>query len=446
MPIKKAMRVLIDPIQQFLKLEALGGLLLMSSAVFAMVLANSGIGVEYERFWQTSIGFHLGAFQYAMPLHFFINHGLMTLFFLFIGLQIKKEILIGVLASRKRATLPLFAAVGGILLPALIYLLINPPGSYAAKGWGIPIATDIAFVMGVLMLLGNRIPIALKIFLMALAVADDMGGILVITLFYSTALAWLNLGIALGLWACLLLLSRMDYRQITPYLLIGLLLWMALLHSGIPPTIAGVLLAAAIPAKPLINPKDFGREARGILDEFKALKESHVDILHHDAYQAGIRTLSQHCRNALTPLQQLENTLHPWVNFLILPLFALANAGVSIQRGHLLEAYQSPITWGIMAGLCLGKPLGISISAWLATRFKLAALPKGITMPQVVAASFLGGISFTMALFISYLSFAGSAGLLQAKFGIFTASIISVCLGCLFLKFTLNAARNTRGA
>ena len=438
MPVQRAIRELIYPIHRFLTLEAFGGLLLIASAGLAMALANSGIGSSYEQFWQTSIGLHLGNFQYANTLHFFINHGLMTLFFLFIGLQIKKEILIGALASRKRASLPLFSAIGGIILPALIYLLINHPGTVASKGWGIPIATDIAFVMGVLMVLGKRIPLALKIFLMALAVADDLGGILVITFFYSGTLAWLNLGIAGGLVVILLLLSLLDYRQMPPYLLLGALLWMALLHSGIPSTIAGVLLAATIPSKPLIYPKDFGRETRKVLDEFKVLKANNVDILHHNEYQAGIYTLTSHCRNALTPLQHLINILHPWVNFLILPVFALANAGIPMHGANLLDAYQSSITWGILAGLCLGKPLGISLSAWLAIRFKWASLPKGITLLQLIAASFLGGISFTMALFISYLAFPGSTALLYAKFGIFTASLIAVSLGCLGLKYTMN--------
>jgi len=438
MPVQRALRALIYPIHHFLKLEAIGGILLISSAFLALLLANSPIGADYVRFWQTSIGFEIGSLHYTNTLHFFINQGLMTLFFLFIGLQIKKEILIGVLASRKRATLPLFAAMGGIVLPALIYLLINHPGSYSSKGWGIPIATDIAFIMGVLMLLGNRVPLALKIFLMALAVSDDLGGILVITFFYATHLVWLNLGISGAIFLALLVLSLLDYRHMTPYVILGLLLWMALLHSGIPPTIAGVILAATIPSKPLIYPKDFGREARNVLDEFRVLKAKHVDILYHDEYQAGIYTLTNHCRNALTPLQHLANLLHPWVNFFILPIFALANAGVSVQGGHLGNIYQSPITWGILIGLCVGKPLGISLGAWLAIRFKLASLPQGIPFVQLIAASFLGGISFTMALFIAYLSFPSENVLLQAKFGIFTASIVSVCLGCLCLKLTLN--------
>jgi len=437
MPVQRAFRALIYPIHHFLKLEALGGILLISSAFLALLLANSPIGTDYVRFWQTSIGFATGPLHYTNTLHFFINQGLMTLFFLFIGLQIKKEILIGVLASRKRASLPLFSAMGGIVLPALIYLLINHPGSYASKGWGIPIATDIAFIMGILMLLGNRVPLALKIFLMALAVSDDLGGILVITFFYSGALAWLNLGVAGVLVLLLTFLSLIDYRHMTPYLILGILLWMALLHSGIPPTIAGVLLAVAIPSKPLIYPKDFGREVRSILDEFIVLKTKNMDILHHDDYQAGIHSLTSHCHNALTPLQHLTSILHPWVNFFILPLFAFANAGVSIKGGNLLEIYQSPITWGILVGLCLGKPLGISLGAWLAIRLKIASLPKGITLSQLIAASCLGGISFTMALFISYLSFPNSIALLHAKFGIFTASIISICLGCLCLKLTL---------
>lgn len=437
MPVKRAIRILVYPIHHFLKLEALGGLLLISAAILALILSNSGVGADYERFWESPIGFHLGAFTYSNTLHFLVNEGLMTLFFLFIGLQIKKELLIGVLASRKRATLPLFAAAGGLILPALIYLLINPPGTPGSPGWGIPIATDIAFVMGVLMLLGKRIPLALKIFLLAMAIVDDLGGILVITFLYSAHLNWFNLVIGAILTLLLFIFSSIDYREMPPYLMIGACLWLALLHSGIPPTIAGVVLATAIPSKPLIFPKDFGKEAKGILEAFKALKENNIDILHHDEYHAGIHALAIHCRNALTPLQHLENILHPWVNFFILPLFALANAGVSLKGGDLGSIYQSPVIWGILFGLCLGKPLGISLSVWLATRLKLAALPKGVSLNQLIAASFLGGIGFTMSLFISYLAFAETPLLIHAKIGIFVALPISVTLGCLLLWFFL---------
>lgn len=438
MPIHRTLRVLIYPIHQFLKLEALGGILLISSAFMVLLLANSSIGTDYIRFWQTLIGFQIGAFQYTHTLHFFINQGLMTLFFLFIGLQIKEEILIGVLVSHKRAILPLFSAIRGIVLLALIYLEINHPGFYTGRGWGIPIATYIAFVMSVLMLFENRVPLALKVFLMALAVSCDLGGILVITFFYATTLVWLNPGIAIAIFLLLLFLSLMDYRHMIPYLILGLLLWVVLLHFGIPPTIAGVLLAGSIPSKPLIYPKDFSREAINVLDEFRSLIAKNINILYHDECQAGIYTLTSHCRNAFTPLQYLTNILHPWVSFLIIPLFALVNAGVLIQG----EVYQSQIIRGILIGLCLGKSLGISLGAWLALWFKLASLPQGIPFNQLIASNFLVGISFTMALFIVYLSFPSTIMLLQAKFGIFTASIVSVCQGCACLKWTLNKQEN----
>lgn len=425
------------PMQQFFKREALGGLLLVMGAVTSLLIANSAMADRYEAFWQSEIGFHFGPWAYANTLHFWINHGLMTLFFLFVGLQIKKEILVGVLASRKRATLPLLCALGGLIVPAGIYLLINPPGTPNSAGWGIPIATDIAFVMGILMLLGNRVPMALKIFLMALAVFDDLGGILVLTFFYSTDVDWFNIAVGGALLMALVWMSFKDYRELPPYLILGGGLWLALLHSGVPPTIAGVLLAATIPSRPVTSPPLFIREGQETLLGVDTLHEDADDIVHHEVYHAGIEALALSCRRALSPLHHLETTLHPWVNFLILPLFALANASVHLKGGDIWTVYQHPVTWAIMAGLCLGKPVGISLCAILATRLNWATLPKGVRLKEVMAISFLGGISFTMSLFVSYLAFGETPALLNAKVGIFSATLISIALGCLFLHRVL---------
>lgn len=391
---KKHIDGLINPIQQFLSLEAAGGILLIFAALFALVFSNSEFSTLYFSFWQSKIPVYIAGLSDSQSIQFWVNNGLMTLFFLFAGLEIKKEISVGVLRTPQKALLPLFAAIGGILFPLLIYTSWNPPGVFEHRGWGIPIATDIAFMMGIILISGDRMPFPLKVFLLALAIFDDLGTICIITLFYSGHLVGINLMLGLGLWGGLILANRLGVKNLLLYGLLGACLWLALLHSGLPATLAGVLTAFTIP--------------------------------HQNVKTKSMKTRLQ---SVETPLQRLEINLQPWVNFLILPIFALANAGVALQGGHLLQAYQNPVTLGIISGLFLGKPIGISVSVWLSQKFKWAVLPQKIEFKHIAAVSCFGGISFTMALFVASLAFGNTAFLNHAKIGILTALICSAFTG-----------------
>ncbi|HSG50101.1 MAG TPA: Na+/H+ antiporter NhaA, partial [Longimicrobiales bacterium] len=358
--------ILVRPFQEFAKLEASGGILLLAFAVAALIWANSPYGQSYIDLWHVQVTVGGGAAVISKDLLHWINDGLMAVFFLLVGLELKRELLDGELASPRKAALPLFAAVGGMVVPAGLYLVLNK-GGVGEAGWGIPMATDIAFALAVLAALGSRVPTALKIFLTALAIVDDLGAILVIALFYSGALKGSALGVAAMATLALLLLNKAGFRRFLPYGVVGLILWVAVLKSGIHATVAGVVLAFTIPAN------EIGEEKH-------------------------------------SPLEHLEHALHPWVVYLILPVFALANAGVTFAGGT--GAGQN-ITIGILLGLVLGKPIGVLLFSWLATRVKMADLPGGVGWTHIVGVGFLAGIGFTMSLFIGGLAFP-DPGLLNA--------------------------------
>lgn len=384
---------LIKPFQLFFRLEAAGGIVLLLFAAAAMVWANSPAAGSYERLFGMSVTIGWAPFAMAKPLLLWINDGLMAVFFLVVGLEIKREILVGELASPRLAALPLAAAIGGMIVPALIYAGFASGGE-GARGWGVPMATDIAFSLGVLALLGRRVPPALRVFLVGLAIADDLGAVLVIAIFYGHAPSLSALAAAGVLLLVLSLANAAGFRWLPLYLVIGGGLWFAVLKSGVHPTVAGVLLAMTIPART-------GGEPKGLLDH-------------------------------ASPLLRLEHALLGWVAFVIMPIFALANAGVSPGGGFDVPG-AAAVGMGVAAGLLMGKPLGIGLACWLAVRGGLAELPAGLTWRHIVGTGFLAGIGFTMSLFIAGLAFGDSPLLQAAKLSILGASLLAGIVGWLIL-------------
>jgi len=385
---------MISLIREFLKLESAGGVLLVIATVMALIMKNSAYSDWYGALLNTPVNVAIGEFQIAKPLLLWINDGLMAVFFFVVGLELKREFLEGELSNRDQIILPAFAATGGMLVPAAIYAYINWGHPVTMNGWAIPAATDIAFALGVLALLGSRVPVTLKLFLMALAILDDVGAIIIIALFYTTELSTLSLTTA-GI--CLFLLIYLNKRGVTHlpvYIFIGVIMWASVLKSGVHATLAGVFLAFTIPLRDAENP--------------------------------------QH-----SPLRQLEHELHPSVAYVILPLFAFANAGVPLA-GMTIKALLEPVSLGIIAGLFIGKQLGVFSFAWLAIKLKLARLPEKVSWTQLYGAAILCGIGFTMSLFIASLAFehVGQEYIRQVRLGILTASLLSAVLGYLLLRFT----------
>jgi len=429
------LRQILLPFQEFVRAEASGGIVLLLCAAMALVWANSPWGNHYVSLWQTKLTIGLGNVVLDKSLLMWINEGLMALFFLVVGLEIKREILVGELSSRKQAVLPVAAALGGMLAPGMLYFAINA-GQSGAAGWGIPMATDIAFTLGIMSLLSDRVPLALKVFLTALAIVDDIGAVLVITVFYThEQLSGLNLGIGGGFFLLLIAANRAGIRHPLIYGLVGIGLWLALLQSGIHATIAGVLVAVAIPAYTWVDPEQFLRKSRAMLDRFKAANASTGSSLISEEHQAALQSLEAACVSVEAPLLRWERALHPWVTFAIMPLFALANAGVLLSS-NLAATLTHPSALGVMAGLVIGKPLGITLFTWLATRIGIASLPRGVHWRQILGASCLAGIGFTMSLFIAGLAFTEDELLSAAKVGIFAASLISGVLGWSVLRRT----------
>jgi Na+:H+ antiporter, NhaA family len=429
-PTRAAAVLLVRPFQRFFALSSASGILLLVAALAALVWANSPWSESYFRLWQTMGTAGLGPVVVTKPLLLWINDGLMAIFFFVVGLEIKREVLVGELAEPKKAALTVAAAIGGMAVPAVVYALINAGGPGAA-GWGVPMATDIAFALGVLALLGSRVPLALKVFVTAVAIVDDLGAVLVIAVFYTEKLSTGMLGIGAAFLVAMILLNRSGVRRTWPYALLGAFLWLAFLKSGVHATIAGVLGAMAIPAQRKIDAPEFLRRAEGFLQEFREdvvggrsePSEDQRDALH---------ALEQAAENVTTPLARLEHGLHPWVAFFIMPVFALANAGVAIGGG-LLGTLGSPVTLGIVLGLFVGKQVGILAAAWMAVKSGIATLPAGVAWRQVWGVSLLCGIGFTMSLFIASLAFGDPALLDDAKVGILAGSLLSGVVGAVAL-------------
>ncbi|MCB1865100.1 MAG: Na+/H+ antiporter NhaA [Chromatiales bacterium] len=428
------------PIEEFIHDQTAGGLVLMACAVLALVLANSPWAESYAHILHTPITLSIGAWSLSHSLHHWINDGLMTLFFFVVGLEIKREFLVGELADRRRAALPIAAAIGGMVVPAGIYALINAGGPGIA-GWGVPMATDIAFAVGVLVLLGPRIPRPLLTMLLALAIVDDLGGVLVIALFYThdlnlTALAWVGI-----LFAALMILNRGGVRRPWVYFVFGTMMWLAMLASGVHATLAGILTAWTIPARPKYEPRQFIEKVDELLDRMKTGCSNQTSLLANQQQYALVQALENGVHHVEAPLQRLEHTLHLPVAFLIVPIFALANAGVPIEAASLGQLLHDPIALGIVLGLVLGKFLGITGAVWLAVRLGFGQLSAGVSFAQVMGVALIAGIGFTMSIFIAELAFAGDAArLVVAKTGILAASLIAGISGFLWLRLVSRPA------
>ena len=426
---------IVRPFQDFADKASSGGILLIAAAIVALVWANSPWGESYTSLWGTELSVSLGPFSIEDDLTHWINDGLMAVFFLVVGLEIKREILVGELSSPRRAALPLAAAIGGAVLPALIYVGINF-GTEGAPGWGIPMATDIAFALGVLALLGRRVPLGLKVFMTALAIVDDILAVLVIALFYTSEVSWGALGVGAVFLVALVAANLGGVGKPLPYALLGIGLWVCFLESGVHATIAGVLLAMTVPASSFIDTGVFLKRSRGLLDRFEQAGEWGGDpVLCNEERQGALHALNRANEDVEPPLQELEHALHPWVVFLIMPLFALANAGVLLGEDF-TSTLLNPVSVGIVAGLLIGKQIGITLFAWLAVKSGISEMPGGVTWLHIYGAAWLAGIGFTMSLFISDLAFADSPLLDVAKLGILTASLIAGVVGWSVIRRT----------
>jgi len=436
---KEPIEVLLKPINDFLHKEASGGILLIIFTAIALAWANSPWSDSYHDLWHTYISLNAGALVLKLSFHHWINDGLMVIFFFVVGLEIKRELLVGELSSFKKASLPVAGALGGMLIPALIYVIFNF-GTNAVNGWGVPMATDIAFVIGILAILGSRVPIGLKVFVVSLAIADDIGAVLVIAIFYTSNISMSSLLTAGVIVVLLVIINKLGVKSLIIYSILGLLLWLSVLQSGIHATIAGVLLAFTIPAKARINTKRFSEKTEELLNKFEGAGEHGENVLSNETRQTDVMAIEENCKKILTPLQRFEHSLHPWSSFLIMPLFALANAGVTLKGLDLGAALASSVSIGIIAGLFLGKQFGIFAFAWLAVKIKLASLPVGVSWQKIYGAGILAGIGFTMSLFIAGLAFTDASILNLSKIGILTASLVAGVVGYLFLKAALSKA------
>ncbi len=423
---------LLLPVQEFIHAEASSGIVLIIFTIIALLWANSPWLESYYALWLTKLNISLGNVGLNKALILWINDGLMAIFFFVVGLEIKREVMVGELRSFKQAALPIMAAIGGMLAPALIFTIFNFNQAGAA-GWGIPMATDIAFALGVLALVGKRAPLSLKIFLTALAIVDDIGAVLVIALFYTVKISWLSLGLAFVFLLLMFAANRLGVRHPLVYGILGILLWVAFLKSGIHATVAGVLAAMTIPARTRINTKQFLKDGRFFLEKFEDACLPGKSILTNRRQRAAVQALKRTCRRAESPMQRLEHTLHPWVAFAIVPIFALSNAGVTLQ-GDLLPVVTHPIALGVFFGLIAGKQIGITFFTWLAVKTGLGEMPDDLTWRHIYGASWLASIGFTMSIFVGNLAYKDLALLNTAKTGILAASVLAGSVGWLILR------------
>lgn len=438
------MRHVLAPMQDFVASEASSGVVLIAATAAALVLANSPVAAGYSEILHTKVGFTAGSFKVEETLLHWINDGLMAVFFFLAGLEIKREMWAGELSTVRAALLPALAAVGGAAVPALIYALLNGGGTGAA-GWGVPMATDIAFALGILALLGSRVPFGLKVLLTAIAIIDDLIAVLVIALFYSNGANLGALGLAFLVLAIMLAGNLLGVRGIPFYALLGTVVWFAFLESGVHATVAGVLVALTVPVRVRIDGATFLQQSRSILDGFEhSSKREPYSILQDEEQQAAVLELEELSEAVQAPLQKMEHSLHRVVAFGIVPIFALANAGVSLSGGLTgsgtgLESTPpdagTPVVLGVVLALVIGKPLGLLGATWLAVRAGVAHLPEGVGWSHIWGLAFLGGVGFTMSLFVASLAFEQTPALLEAsKLGILGASLIAGTAGYLLLR------------
>ncbi|RXJ75494.1 Na+/H+ antiporter NhaA [Arcobacter sp. F155] len=413
-------------LEKFINKEALSGILLFVATVAAVIVANSSLGQAYYDLWHLPLGINIGEIKVSMTLTYWIDDALMALFFLMVGLEIKREMLIGELSTINKASFPLIAAVGGMAIPALIYVALNPSNPL---GFGVPMATDIAFALGILMLLGKRVNPALKLFLVALAVVDDLGAVLVVATVYTSDIQsqyFIHAGI---IYALIWLLNKRGVTNLLPYLLLGIALWVYIHAIGIHATIAGVLLAFAIPISSKIDEKEFINDTRQSVDEFEKNMDE-VPVLNHHQIDA-LETIGYGYDKVQNPLVRLEHNLHGLSAFFIMPLFAFSNAGVLIDFSTVHA--NLPIVLGVVIGLVIGKPVGILGFTYLAHKFKIVKKPDTISWSEILAVGFIAGIGFTMSIFITHLAFVSEEVIAAVKLGVFAASFVAAVIGVILL-------------
>ncbi|MBX2984132.1 MAG: Na+/H+ antiporter NhaA [Flavobacteriales bacterium] len=419
---------LLKPLDLFIRNQTMAGLALFISAAVAVVLANSPWRDAYHQFWEHSITVGIDTFIFERNLHHLINDGLMAVFFFVVALELKREFLAGELSDPRNAVLPLAASVGGMVFPALIYLAINNFEGPATRGWGITMGTDTAFVLGLLALLGKRVPAAIKALFITVAVTDDIASVTVIALFYTSDISLMNLGIGAAFLAVLVAMNLLGVRNMTAYGVIGIGgLWTAFMLSGVHATVAGVLAALTIPVNTKMKERSYAKKIRELADAFDRTKDTAaLTITREQEYI--ISKVKRFSTAAETPLQRLEQALHPWVAFLVLPVFALANAGIELPDS-IFGVFDSPVTMGVMLGLVLGKPIGLLLMSWTFVKLGWGKLGTDVNWGHMVAISVLSGLGFTMAIFISELAFASEAMRAEAKLGILFASITAGVIG-----------------
>lgn len=431
----------VRPLLRFTKVESAGGVVLLLAAVAALVWANAPFGETYDEFWSTPVSLTIGAFHFDEPLRYVVNDGIMAIFFFVVGLEIKRELVTGDLRDPRAAALPALAAIGGMTIPALIFVAFNA-GTGTVHGWGIPVATDIAFAVGVVALLGTRVPIAGRLFLLTLAIADDIGAIVVIALFYTEDLSLGYLVLSLAGLAAIWLAARIGIRSFTFYVPAAFATWFFLLESGVHATLAGVAIGLLTPARAMYTDREYRDKGRAILGAVESTAASHdgADHVDHDAL-----ALSAIARESVPPLHRIENALHPWSSFAVIPLFALANAGVRFAGVDLIEAATSRVALGVSVGLVVGKMVGITLFTWLAVRLGLGVLPKMVGWGHIVGLAAVAGIGFTVSLFVAALSFAEPATADLAKTGIFIGSLVAGVTGYLVLRTRPPVATSDEG-
>ncbi len=424
----------VRPMSEFINKSTTGGILLILATIVAVVLANSPLQESFFSFWKQEIGLSWAGFSLYQSLHHWINDGLMAVFFFVVGLELKREIIGGELSSPRKAILPIVAGIGGMIFPALIYLLFNG-GTDAARGWGIPMATDIAFALGILHLLGNKVPTSLKIFLTAFAIVDDIGAVLVIALFYTDHISFTYLFIGLGLVALLFLGNKLGVRNLLFYAIIGIVgIWFCFLMSGVHATIASILVAFTIPANSKVGVKNFSEILKKYVSQFENTASSSPKQVLTNEQLHILHGIEQVTKAAMTPLQKLEHALHPIVTFLIIPIFAIANAGLTINS-EMIATINNPVTIGVALGLFFGKMIGIFGLSSLVIKLKITDMPKGISYKHLFGVGIISAIGFTMSLFIADLAFIDQTHMDHAKIAILVMSVFSGITGYTFLHF-----------
>jgi NhaA family Na+:H+ antiporter len=431
----------LTPFEQFVRTSVSGIGLLLAGTAAALILANTPLAPAYEAFWHTALTIGTGAFGVTMSLRHWVNDGLMALFFFVVGLEIKREVLVGEMRAPRHAALAIAAAAGGVALPALVFLAIVPEGP-ARAGWGVPIGTDTAFALGIITLLGTRVRPVLLVFLTAFSIVDDILAVAVIAIFYTASLSVPAMAIAAALLLALVVVNRAGFHRWPIYAVLGAGVWLAVLKSGVHATAAGVLVALVVPARSWINPSEFLVRGRRLLDDFEAACFIAPNILTNEPQQQATHALDRLLEDVETPMTYFQTRLTPWVAFGILPVFAFANAGVPLTSG-VGEALAHPVAWGVALGLVIGKPIGIALFSWLAVASHIAHLPRAIEWRHLAGVASLGGVGFTISLFITELAFGEGELAHAARLGIFAGSLVAGMVGYLVLRATLPAPRGS---